>query len=378
MKNMFQVVYLVVVVFLSVSITWSQSTVWNTEKAIQWQSNQGRLLGANYLPVTAINQLEMFQKETFDSKTIDKEMALAKSIGMTTMRVFLHDLLWKSDPKGFKARLSTFLDICAKHGIKPMLVFFDSCWDPFPKIGKQHEPVEGLHNSGWVQSPGADILKDESQWPQLELYVKDVVKSFANDSRILAWDVWNEPDNTNGSSYSRWEPMNKVAQVEKLLPKLFDWAKSQNPSQPLTSGVWLAWKGSWHKDSSHTYTKIEKIQIENSDIISFHSYQKPIDFERKCKELITHGRPVICTEYLARGENNTVITVLPIAIKYNIGMINWGFAEGKEQTKYPWDSWDKSRYTKDPVPWHHLLFRSDYTPYIDKEIDYLRSIATKK
>jgi hypothetical protein len=378
MKNKIQLGFIIIFSLLSTLLVRGQLSIWNAEKAIQWHKEKPRLLGANYLPVTAINQLEMFQKETFDTKTIDKEMALAKSIGMTTMRVFLHDLLWKSDPKGFKSRLSTFLDICAKHGIKPMLVFFDSCWDPFPKIGKQHEPVEGLHNSGWVQSPGADILKDETQWPQLEKYIKDVVKTFASDSRILAWDVWNEPDNTNGSSYSRWEPMNKVAQVEKLLPKLFNWARSQNPSQPLTSGVWLAWKGSWHKDSTHTYTKIEKIQIENSDIISFHSYQKPIDFERKCKELITHGRPIICTEYLARGENNTVITVLPIAVKYNIGMINWGFAEGKEQTKYPWDSWDKSRYTKDPEPWHHLLFRSDYTPYIDKEIDYLKSISNKK
>jgi hypothetical protein len=368
----------IVLLFTSTNLLFCQDKVWTKEKAKNWFGLQPWLLGANYLPVSAINQLEMFQKESFDAKTLDKELALAHSIGMNTMRVFLHDVLWKSDAVGFKSRLDQFLALCDKNKIKPMLVFFDSCWDPFPKSGKQHEPVEGLHNSGWVQSPGADILRDEKQWPALEKYVKDIVKTFAKDARILAWDVWNEPDNTNGNSYNRWEPMNKVTQVEKLLPKVFDWVRSQNPIQPLTSGVWLAWNGSWHKDSTHTYNNVEKIQIENSDIISFHSYQRPIDFERKVIELASHGRPLICTEYLARGENNTVITILPIAKKYKVAMINWGFADGKEQTKYPWDSWDRARYTKDPEKWHHLLFRADYTPYIQEEIDFYKEIAKTK
>jgi Cellulase (glycosyl hydrolase family 5) len=358
--------------------THAQQSVWSVEKANAWYQKQGWILGANYLPITAINQLEMFQKETFDVKTIDKELALAASIGMNTMRIFLHDILWKQDKAGFKLRLNTLLSLCAKHNIKPILVFFDSCWNPFPHTGKQHAPVSGLHNSGWVQSPGADILTDEKQWPLLENYVKDIIASFKNDSRILAWDVWNEPDNTNGSSYSRWEPMNKIEQVNKLLPKIFQWARSQNPSQPLTSGVWVAWKGSWHKDSSHTYNATEKIQFANSDIISFHSYQEPKDFEEKCVQLTSFGRPIICTEYLARGLKNTPITVLPMAKKYNIGMVNWGFADGKDQTKYPWDSWDKSRYTKDPELWHHLLFNADYTPYIKEEIDFFKQMAGKK
>ena len=31
--------------------------------------------------------------------------------------------------------------------------------------------------------------------PRLEAYVKGVVGAFANDPRMLAWDIWNEPDN---------------------------------------------------------------------------------------------------------------------------------------------------------------------------------------
>ena len=106
-------------------------------------------------------------------------------------------------PPGFKKRIDTFLGIAAKHKIRPMLVLFDSCWDPFPKLGPQRAPKPGVHNSGWMQSPGAEALKDRSQYPRLEAYVKGVVGAFANDDRVLAWDVWNEPDNPNRSSYGK-------------------------------------------------------------------------------------------------------------------------------------------------------------------------------
>lgn len=37
--------------------------------------------GANFIPSTAINQLEMWQKETFDPTTIDRELGFARKIG---------------------------------------------------------------------------------------------------------------------------------------------------------------------------------------------------------------------------------------------------------------------------------------------------------
>ena len=314
----------------------------------------------------------MFQSGTFDPKTIDKELALAHSIGLNTLRVYLHDLLWTGQRVSFTKNLNTFLAICQKHKIRPVLVLFDSCWDPFPKTGKQHSPVDGLHNSGWVQSPGAEILKDERQWPKLETYVKGLIGTFKNDSRILAWDVWNEPDNTNTSSYGKWEPINKVQQVNKLLPQVFKWARAAAPSQPLTSGVWILWEGSWSKENLANMKTTEQIQIQNSDIISFHSYASPEVFEKKIRELKTYNRPLLCTEYLARSTKSTPLTYLPIATEHGVGIINWGFAEGKEGTKYPWDSWDNARYTQDPEPWHHLLFRKDYTPYIPAEVEAIK------
>ena len=150
------------------------------------------------------------------------------------MRVFLHDLLWQ-DAEGFEKRLDTFLGIASRHHIRPILVLFDSCWDPNPKLGPQRPPVPGVHNSRWVQSPGAKALSDPAQEPRLRAYVKGVVGAFADDGRILAWDVWNEPSNTNGSSYGKLEPSDKQKRVLDLLPKVFQWARSAHPSQPLTS-----------------------------------------------------------------------------------------------------------------------------------------------
>jgi endo-1,4-beta-mannosidase len=155
------------------------------------------LVGSNYNPASAINELEMWQADTFDAPRIDKELGWAQDLGMNTMRVFLHDLLWKQDPQGFKKRLDAFLTIANRHKIRPVFVLFDSCWDPHPILGPQHPPIPGVHNSGWVQSPGADALQDAREYPRLKSYIEGVVGAFANDPRILAWDVWNEPNNGN-------------------------------------------------------------------------------------------------------------------------------------------------------------------------------------
>jgi len=370
---------------LLLSAICTNAQVWPVKKAKTWYAQQGWLTGANYLPATAINQLEMFQAATFDTATISKELALAQGIGFNTLRVFLHDKLWEQDAPGFKQRLAVFLTICNRYGIKPILVFFDSCWDPFPKTGKQHEPVPGLHNSGWVQSPGADLLKNRDAWGALELYVKDIVKTFAKDKRILCWDVWNEPDNINKpdiirdpenfetGSYGILEPSNKPALVAELLPKVFEWVRSQQPEQPLTSGVWIYYAQNWNKSYSAMLSPVAKIQLDNSDIISFHSYTSPPVFKAMVLDLQTWGRPLICTEYMARGEYNTVRTIMPIGKEYNVGLVNWGFVDGREQTKFPWNSW-KRPYSGDPVLWHHVLFNADHSPYIPEEIEFIKSL----
>src|SRR5690349_21250260 len=158
---------------------------WSEAQAREWYARQGFLIGANFVPATAINQLEMWQADSFDSARIDLELGWAEAIGMNTMRVFLHDLAYQQDPQGFLGRVDRFLGIAAKHRIRPMLVLFDSVWDPFPALGPQRPPRPGVHNSGWVQSPGKVALEDPAQWPRLEAYVTRVIGRFKNDARVL-------------------------------------------------------------------------------------------------------------------------------------------------------------------------------------------------
>jgi hypothetical protein len=343
---------------------------WTTQQANAWYSQQPWLVGADYIPANAINPLEMWQADTFDPQQIDKELGWAQSIGMNTMRVFLHDLLWQQDPAGFRNRIRTFLEICDKHHIRPIFVLFDSCWDPFPHLGPQPAPKPGIHNSGWVQSPGAIALDDPSQYPRLKVYVTGVIAAFANDRRILAWDLWNEPDNPNDGSYSAREPKDKQQRVLALLPQVFAWARSSRPSQPLTSGLW---QGDW---SSYTaLSPTARVQVDGSDIISFHNYSGPQNFEKAILDLSKFGRPLICTEYMARITGSTFSAILPIAKRYNVAAINWGFVAGKTQTYLPWDSYQHPYIDHPPAVWHHDIFYADGKPYRPEEIALIRQLT---
>lgn len=355
----------------SISADEAARTVWTKEQANKWYAKQGSLVGANFIPSTAINQLEMWQAETFDTITIDRELGWAADLGMNTIRVYLHDLLHQQDAEGFYKRISIFLQIAQKYKIKPLFVFFDSCWDPFPKAGKQREPIPFVHNSGWVQSPGFYALKDSTQYERLEKYIKGVLDKFGKDERILGWDIWNEPDNMTGPSYQKVELPNKVEYVLPLLKQSFQWARSTNPLQPLTSGVWL---GNWeHFDSLNA---IQKVQITESDIISFHNYDSAAEFEKRILWLQPYGKPLLCTEYMARPNGSSFEGFLPIAKKYNVAMYNWGFVNGKTQTIFPWDSWTK-KYDAAPPVWFHDIFNADGTVYREEEVNLIKSLTGK-
>lgn len=340
---------------------------WSEARANTWYAAQPWLVGANYIPRDAINELEMWQAATFNPTEIDQELGWAQAIGMNTMRVFLHDLLWQQDAPGFQRRLDTFLTIAARHHIRPLFVLFDSCWEPFPKLGPQHPPIPGVHNSGWVQSPGLAVLADAARYPRLEAYVKGVVGAFANDPRVLGWDLWNEPDNGPDAKLK-----DKNHYVEILLPQVFAWARSQNPSQPLTSGL-------FHDDWSPTdhLTPTERIQLDQSDVLTFHNYGWPESFEKHVKELQPYHRPILCTEYMARSHGSTFDTVLPLALQYHVAAINWGLVNGKTQTNLPWDSWQRPYVTDQPPIWFHDVFYGDGRPYRQREIDLIRSLTSQ-
>ncbi len=343
---------------------------WTKEKAAEWYAELPWLVGCNFLPSTAINQLEMWQADTFDPKTIDRELGWAAAIGCNTMRVFLHDICWREDRDGFFERIDQYLEIADKHKIRTMFVIFDGVWDPDPKAGLQREPRPGVHNSGWVQSPGREILEDAKQIAELQPYVADLLKKYGNDKRVLVWDLFNEPDNPNAGSYGSQELPNKDEAAEKLVNLAFEWARQVNPEQPLTVGLWRgpAW------DQVNELNLVHKAAIDESDVISFHDYGDPNSMKNRISQLKGLGRPLFCTEFMARGNGSTFEAILPILKEEKVAAYCWGLVDGKSQTKYPWTTWEKP-IIGEPAPWHHDIFRVDGTPYAQQEVDAIKSLT---
>lgn len=363
-------------VFLGMaSKTWGQER-WSVERAKAWQDKQGWLVGANYIPAYAINQLEMWQIGTFDLERIDLELGWARSLGFNSMRVFLHDLLWTGEGKDLLDRMEQFLSVAQKHKIGIIFVPFDSVWDPQPMAGRQREPKQGVHNSGWVQSPGASILGDPNKHQLMKPYLQGILKRFKDDPRIQAWDLVNELDNDNANSYGRngtkTELANKAQMGLLFAERCFEWARQIDPSQPLTCGVWI---GLWEDESK--LSPVDKLCLEKSDIITFHNYGDGPSLSRAIESLKRYDRPILCTEYMARGNNSLFDPSLKILKEANVGAHNWGFVDGKSQTIYPWDSWQKP-YSKEPELWFHDIFRRDGTAYRASEVDFIRSVTGAK
>ena len=344
---------------------------WPVEKAIAWSHSLPWLVGCNYAPSTAINQLEMWQPDTFDLPTIERELGWAESLGFNSLRVFLHDLLWDEDPARFLTRIEQFLAVAERHKIGVVFVLFDGVWDPFPHLGKQRSPRPGLHNSGWVQSPGAKDLADVTHHDRLKSYVIGVVSHFKADQRIHAWDLFNEPDNPNHSSYGKLELPNKGELALALLKKAFAWAHEVEPLQPLTAGVW-----SGDLSVSNKLSPINRFTLDQSDVISFHNYRPLPELKKDVESLKRYKRPILCTEYMARPTGSRFDPILPYLKQEHIGAFNWGFVAGKSQTIYPWDSWRKA-YSSEPPVWFHDIFHQDGRPYDAKEVLFIRTITGK-
>jgi hypothetical protein len=358
---------LLIVVPLSVA---SAAERWTPERAHEWYAAQPWLVGCNFGPSTAINQLEMWQAETFDPETIDRELGWAKSLGMNTVRVFLHELPWQEDREGFFERVDKFLEIAARHGIRPMVVLFDGVWDPDPQSGPQRRPRTGVHNSGWVQSPGRVVLANPKKQDALKPYVTDVIKRYANDDRVLAWDLFNEPDNPNSNSYGPLELKNKDEVAARLVRLSFDWARAVDPKQPLTVGVWRL----EHWNQPDQLNQVHRAAVELSDVITFHDYGKTDVTQRRIAELKTYGRPLLCTEFMARGNGSTFEGALPIFKKEKIAAYCWGLVDGKTNTKYPWSTWQMP-ILGEPDPWHHEIFHTDGKPYREAEVELIRKLT---
>ena len=336
-------------------------TRWTTAEANAWYAKKSWPVGANFIPSNAINQLEMWQADTFDLRTIRRELGWAAAIGMNTMRVYLHDLLWDADRAGFTSRINQYLEAAMALGIRSILCIFDDCWNPGGLLGKQPAPKAGIHNSGWLQSPGLPIVNDPAEWPRLERYVKQLMTDFADDERILLWDLYNEPGNNGNGDASL-----------PLVAAIFDWAQGVRPSQPLTVGLW--------SDN----TLLNSFQLLHSDVITFHNYESASRLREQIVMLKKYDRPLICTEWLRRSpgffddgvqrhtEHSEVPTCLPVFKEEGVGCISWGLVAGKTNTIY---AWGKPGGDSEPPVWFHDLFRPDGMPYHDSETSLFKQLS---
>ncbi|TSD67682.1 cellulase family glycosylhydrolase [Inquilinus sp. KBS0705] len=356
MRNYFYKLLAAVVVtsslYIQIATAQTKGQVWPADKANAWYAQHKWMTGADFIPSTAINQLEMWQADTFDPATIDRELGYAEGIGFNTMRVFLYSLAWQQDKAGFKKRIDDYLTIADKHHIQTMFVFFDDCWNAGAKIGLQPSPKPGIHNSGWLQDPG-NRLTNPGEVAMLEAYVKDVMGTFKNDKRILLWDLYNEPGNSNKRDASL-----------DLLSKIFSWARDVNPTQPVSAGLW-----DWSFEQLNAY------QALNSDVITYHDYTDENSHLKTIQLLKSHGKPLICTEYMARVRGSRFSNVMPMLKKENVGALNWGFVMGKTNTIYAWDA--PMPDGSEPKEWFHDIFRKDGTPYKTEEVELIKQLNGK-
>ena len=387
-----KIIKLICIIFLSLIFIQCQKSPspvadyrWTEERAWQWHSENGWMVGTNFNPSTSINQLEFWQEDTYDPETIERELEWSAELGMNMHRVYLHNLLWDQDSIGFLERVDNYLNISESKDIKTLFVLLDDVWHPVPKLGKQPEPIPFVHNSGWVQAPGSEILGDSSRHDELKNYVKGVISHFADDKRVVGWDLYNEPDNVASSDPENlvnninFRGLNRGPEVKEkhiyslsLLKKIFMWAREVNPSQPLTVGLW---KDSETWNDIDNLSEIDRFAISNSDVISFHAYGDLEETRKKIEDLEQFNRPLLCTEYLARGEQNTFQIMLPLFKEKEIAAVNWGFVAGKTNTAFPWSSW-QVEFDSLPKIWHHDIYLPDKTPYDEKEIAFLKNILS--
>jgi hypothetical protein len=321
---------------------------WTRDQAADWYAARPWIVGCNYIPAYAVNQLETWQAETFDIAAITRELDAAASLRFNVVRIFLHDLLW-TDPYGFLDRLDQFFDAAQARGISAIPVFFEGAWNNYAQLGSQPDPIRGVHNSQWVQSPNAKAAVDPAQWQRLEDYMSGVLDRFADDGRVLMWDIYNEPGNEG-----------LITNALPFLDAAFRWARSIGVDQPLTSGIW---------EITSAFHELNRFQLLSSDIITFHHYLDANHVEWLIRSLRLLGRPMICTEYLARPQGSTFASHLPLFQAEDVGCLSWGLVNGRTQTQYGWDS---PRDADEPEEWFHDIFRGDLSPYNQDEVAFIR------
>lgn len=349
---------------------------WSKEKAWNWYNAQPWIRGCNYMSADCANRIDQWQEYGFEKRfdTTKRELALMADMGYNSIRIIPEFVVWEKEHDGFMCRFERYIQLAAENGMSCMVVLGNDCCPPKEealkrlRLGEQHVDW-GYHGGrkvsqhGRFEGHGYSVLDDLEFAERYYEFVTEIVKKYKNDSRIIIWDVFNEPGNSGRGMLS--------------LPhfkKFFEIIREINPIQPLTAAIWSCDEGDFDN-----MPEIERFCLENSDIISYHnykSYEKNIVEIKRLKKL---ERPIINTEWLNRCAGNSVELMFPLFYLENIGCYNWGFVAGKYQTYEPWNGvWDE--YKENPAAysdfdftkWLHDLYRPGHRPYNPREIELIK------
>ena len=316
----------------------------------------------------------MWQATSFDVVTIERELGWAREIGFNTLRTNLPFDVWRSDRNGLVERIDRFLAITEANGISTMLCLMDDCGfsGDGPALGVQPDPIPGVHNSRAVASPGRRVVMTPSAWDEVEAYVRDMVGRFAADPRILAWDIYNEPGNLmifalDGEHSFATE---LGAFSHRLLVEAFSWCRDIAPTQPLTVAAWRV--PSYGAEPETFYDNdSDRTALALSDVVSFHAYTSAARVAKIIDQLRGAGRPILCTEWMARHAGSQIKDQLSLFHSERVGAWQWGLVNGRTQTHVPWPAM-MSKYAEDENVWFHDLLCTDGTPY---SLDEIREIG---
>ena len=359
MKKIIGAAALLLTLAVSCAQTPKPAERWSAEKANAWYADQPWLVGCVYMPSYAGTSVEIWGRDYFNPEVVDRELALCEELGFNAIRLFLCDLVWQDDPDGFMDRLEQTVALADRHGLRILMTFFTNGGTiKNPYLKPQPEAVPGVHNSVWMASPGRDVVNDPSRWGPIERYEKAVLKRYKDDPRIFAWCLYNEPENTKGFN------------TLPFLEAVFRWAREVNPSQPLTAPMWAT------PDARSYVEDISAFICAQSDIISFHSYESLEKCRRFVRYAQSFGRPVICSEWMARTRGSDYFSILPLFKEQKIGCFSYGLVNGKQQCHYPWnpvgDDGKPIPFTEEPQVWFHDLYHPDLTPYSEAEIAFIK------
>lgn len=322
--------------------------VWDIQKAEEYMSAFGVIKGVNFVPSYCYSYIEMWHH--FKEDCILRELHYAKDAGINSLRIFVAECQWETRKDLVQKNLDRFLDFCADLNFSVMLTLQPNTYMiPGWTISQEEDPFlidykPGVHDGGWNYK-GARIFDCSGKWKEnkegIREFVTEILLRYGKDKRVSFWDLYNEP----------WE------ECRDLLEFVFFCARETNPQQPLTS-CWRAW--------------------DISDITTFHCYEKPgkgyrkqingvhyLSFEDEIKRALSTGRPILCTECVARTFGNELEVILPYYSRYKIGFYIWGLCAGSAQYHIPWD-WPVGS----PVPprWFQCFLYPDGSPFDKNEI----------